>query len=113
MPDTDPALTHLSRKLTCVQHAALYHYNVRVACRSCPHVRIFEGHQLWWLFHRRRWDDRLEHLPRRFWCSACWMASRRKVRPNTVTLTKDDPTGDALPWPDDREWKRVVSRYRS
>ncbi|SNT20889.1 hypothetical protein SAMN06295912_1598 [Sphingomonas laterariae] len=104
---------HLDRKLTCLQHAALYHFNIRVVCPSCRRVRIFQGHQLWWLFERRRWNDRLEEVPRRLSCSRCWVADHRKVRPIRVSLVKDLPTGDELPWPDERAWKRVVSRYRS
>lgn len=106
MPDSRPAQTHLGRRIGCVEHEALYHYNVRVACPAWRKGRIFEGHQLWWLFHRRRSNDGLNHLPKRFWCSHCWIADRRKVKPTTVALTQNDPTGE-------REWKRVVSCYRS
>lgn len=113
MHEQTHARDHLNRKLTCLQHAALYNYNIRVACSACPHVRVFQGHQLWWLFERRRWNDRLEDVPRRLWCTRCAFGNRRKVKPTTVTLVKEAATGDELPWPDERVWKRVVSRYRS
>ena len=96
-----------------VTDCALYRRNISLSCRQCRHVRVFDGRCLWWLFERRRWNDELKGIGRRFWCSDCQMAKARKVRDPTLTITEDTPTGAVLPWPSDRDWKRLVSRYRS
>lgn len=95
-----------------LKELALHRWNLKVSCHSCPHARVFQGHELWWLFEQRRWDDSLELIARRFWCSQCFMRSPKKVRFPRCEKTKDEPTGDPLPEPDERAWKKVVSRYR-
>lgn len=100
---------------TTVFEAALHHEPVRATCRRCGRVAIFDPHQLWWLFHRRGWDDRLTAVGQRLRCSGqlppaandCrGQASIDLVRSNTdATLT--------LPWPPEAEWKRAVRRVRT
>ena len=97
----------------CVGDCALYRRNISLSRRQCRHVRVFDGRYLWWLFERRRWNDELKGIGRRFWCSECQIAKARKARDPTLTITEGAPTGMPLPWPSDREWKRLVSRYRS
>jgi hypothetical protein len=100
-------------RLTCIVHHALYQWNIRLTCRACRHARVFEGHQLWWLFHRRRWDDQMKSIGHRFYCGRCCNTDCRKIKTPAWQRTKDPPTGVALAWPDEREWKRAISRYRS
>jgi hypothetical protein len=96
-----------------ITECALYHFNLKLTCRSCGHVRVFQGHCLWWLFHRRRWDDHLDKAGDRFWCRPCWSKRCSKVKGPKIERVKEEPTGEPLPWPQEREWKRVVARYRS
>lgn len=108
---TDP-FDNIERPQRTLRELALHHYNLRLICRRCGYVRILQGHCLWWLFERRRWSDHLEDVARRLWCARCWIANRRKEYPR-CERTRDPPTGDPLPYPDEREWKKVVARHRS
>jgi hypothetical protein len=47
-----------------------------------------------------------------FYCSRCKMLRGRKVRPKTIEASKDPPSIN-LPMPDEREWKRTLSRFRA
>lgn len=67
---------------------------------------MFNPHQLWWLFECKRWDDALGLVARRLKCKQCGERGR-------LTLDKRDKATVDLPWPDEREWKRAVSRFRS
>lgn len=96
---------------TCILEAATLHKTVMPVCR-CSHSARFEPHGLWWHFERRRWDDGLVAARSRFWCRVCSSAQHRKVRPDRLELA-DWAAGDfELPWPDERIWKRAVSRLR-
>ena len=97
-------------RLTHLQFLALYHWNVRVTC-GCGHKAVFSGAGLWWLFERKHWSDRLHDVPKRLRCEAC-RVDRRPRRTPRCEKTRDAVT-HALKMPDDREWKRLVSRYRS
>lgn len=112
MAGRDSTDRYLESRLNNLFLMALYHWNVRVDCR-CRHHRIFEGHQLWWLYHRKLWNDHESVFARRMFCSQCWSARLVKVRPCRWEKTRDEPTGLPLPWPDEREWKRMLRRYRS
>ncbi len=95
-----------------VEQFALHNRNLRLTCRRCGTVRVLSGHGVWWLFRQRRWDGHVNQLAKRFRCAACFEQSGIKVSPN-VQATRDHPTGAPLPDPDERDWKRLVSRYRS
>jgi len=96
-----------------ITDCALFHANVRVKCARCGSDKIFSGYSLWWLFHRRNWDDRLRTAGRRFRCTNCCYASKQKERPAVeLSVTYDRPTGRHPPLPDEREWKRLVNRQR-
>ena len=41
------------------------------------------------------------------------MVAPKKVKNPALELTRDAPTGEPLPMPEERAWKKVVSRYRS
>lgn len=91
---------------------ALHGRNLRLTCPRCRKVRVLSGRGVWWLFHQRRWEGSMSAVAKRFWCAACFVGSRKKVAPK-IDATRDQPTGDPLLDPDEREWKRLVSRYRS
>ena len=95
-----------------VHDCGLVARTVELRCPVCYHVRRFDPYALWWLFERRGWDDRLVSIGKRFRCVACWIASRRKVRP-VVTVVDDAPSDDTLPRPDAASWKRSVKRRRT
>lgn len=97
---------------TSLSAIAVYRQNLKLRCPRCRKVVIFSGPQLWWLFQRRRWEDRLRDVADRLYCRTCWGVDARKHRPG-VTVTRDDPTDTSFAWPDEREWKRLVARYRT
>lgn len=92
--------------------AAVRGYTIKLTCQSCRHARVFNAHALWWLFHRRGWNDRFPHLRRRAVCSACLGGQGRKIRQPKLDLVYDDPTGTPLPMPPEHEWKAMVRRVR-
>jgi hypothetical protein len=88
------------------------HWNVSVTCAICQHRRVYEGHQLWWLFHRRGWNGSLSAIRKKLYCGRCWSTDCRKTTKLRCEPTRDLPNGDPLPWPSDRDWKRAVSELR-
>lgn len=97
---------------TCLFEAAIWHYAVGVRC-GCGHRAAFQPYGLWWRFHRKGWNDDLQAARARFWCRPCRLSHGRKVRPGALRLIRpyDGPLIE-LPLPDEREWKRVLSRFR-
>lgn len=92
--------------------AAVRHRSVKLSCRQCGHVRIFHGHALWWLFHRRGWPDRFAEVERRCLCGACLKRTGRKVRGAKLELVEEEPTGAPLPLPAQADWRRELGRRR-
>ena len=86
--------------------AALQHYNIGAVCRRCPHRSILSAAGLWYLFERRNWPDRIGEARRRLRCTSCGS------RDAAIELVTGKPTLQSLELPDDREWKRAVSRRR-
>ena len=95
---------------TCIFEAAAWHYSVRVECR-CRREGLFEAHGLWWKFQRKGWSDDFREAKRRFDCKACSQRYGRKMRP-LVMETSNKPPRHHFPLPDEREWKKAVSRFR-
>ena len=89
-----------------------HHYNVKFTCRRCGHWRVLHAAALWWLFETRRWNGRLSEVRRRAVCGVCWSASQVKVRNAKMDIVDDEPTGDPLPMPSARDWKREARRRR-
>src|SRR5687768_12049480 len=97
-----------------ITDCALFHENVRVKCRNCRAEKIFSGYALWWLFHKRGWDDALKTAGRRFRCVSCSYAVKSKSGAGAeLSITREEPAGPQPPMPDEREWKRLVNRTRS
>lgn len=97
-----------------ITDCALFHENVRVKCRSCSAEKVFSGYALWWLFHKRGWDDTLKTAGRRFRCINCsYEVKNRRRTMAELSITCDEPTGRQPPMPDEREWKRLINRQRS
>ena len=114
MADGD-GLDHANRKLVTLQHCALHRRTITLTCPQCGRVRLIDAVPLWWLFERRGWDDRLPGFHRRLYCSVCRGSPGGpglRVRPH-FQITRDAPEPTHLPYPEERVWKRVVSRYRS
>jgi hypothetical protein len=101
------------RGYTHITDCALFHRNLQLTCTRCAHVRVLSGHALWWLFERKGWGDRLIEIGRRFRCTACWERDRTVSRRPRVAVVEDHPSGPQPAMPDEREWKRLVSRQRS
>ncbi|AUW59456.1 hypothetical protein C1T17_16530 [Sphingobium sp. SCG-1] len=100
------------RVATNIFEAAAWHYTLKPVCGTCGHHALFDPHGLWWLFERKRWDDRLTLAAKRFRCIPCLEKRGQRVRRASLYLVKDAPT-TLLPLPDEREWKRALSRFRS
>ena len=97
-----------------ITDCALFHENLRVKCRGCSNEKIFSGYALWWLFHRKGWDDSLKIAGRRFRCIRCSYAAKGRGRSAVdLSLTRKEATGPQPPMPDERDWKRLVNRTRS
>ena len=103
---------YFDRDLHGLFHHALFHWNIAVTCLRCGHIRIFAGQQLWWLFERKGWDDRIGEVGKKLHCGACRLAGAPRGEPLRVERTKAAPTGEAMPEPTQRAWRRAVSRYR-
>jgi hypothetical protein len=103
--------THVGQRLRCLEHCALHRRTITLTCPACGRARRLDAVALWWLFRRKRWDDRLPAAYRRFRCAAC-AGTGRIVRPRGA-ITRDPPDDDQPPYPDRPTWRRLVSRYRS
>lgn len=92
--------------------AAAYHDVLRIECSKCDHQVAWEPYPLWWWFECKGWDQRLTAVPKRLYCKKCWQLVFRKFRPRPPYPVRADPDPCHLPMPLEREWKRVMSRYR-
>lgn len=108
-PDRD----RLGRKLDTLMHCALHRRTLRLSCRSCPHVRLRAAVLVWFLFERKGWSGLMWDVPKRFFCGRCMTERLRMVRSPRVQVTEERPGTEQFPYPDDRTWKRLISRYRS
>lgn len=104
---------HVDRRVDTLMLCAVYQKTLRFNCQRCLHVSVLPSIPVWWHFQRRNWDHTLYAAVKRFYCSSCW--NRRKVRIHdpVMRVTDDKPTAEPLPWPDERTWKRLVSRFRT
>ncbi|WP_082679059.1 hypothetical protein [Sphingobium cupriresistens] len=97
---------------TCLFKAAAWHKAVKVTC-VCGHFAVFDPHGLFWRYYRKGWSDDLRDVGGKMWCRICRASSGRKVRPRGIDLLSlYQGTRITLPLPDEREWKRLVNRYR-
>lgn len=85
--------------------AGIQHEAIKATCR-CGRTEVFHSVGLWYRFQAKGWPDVLSEVPRRLRCRHC---GRRGPRIEFARYTA--PTVD-LPLPDDREWKRALSRRR-
>ena len=108
-PDRD----HLGRKLDTLVHCALHRRTLKLSCLHCPHVRLLDAVPVWYLFDRKGWSGLMWDVPKRFFCSRCMTERLRKVRGPRVQVTDERPGKEQFPYPDERTWKRLISRYRS
>jgi DNA-directed RNA polymerase subunit RPC12/RpoP len=92
---------------TTLFEVAAYQHTLKASCPRCGHDAVFSGHALWWLFQRKHWGDHLDQVRERLKCTRC---GRKDVR---ITVGYEAPTITSLPMPQEGEWKRAVSRYRS
>lgn len=106
-------LDHLGRKFPSVEHCALHRRTIKLTCRTCGHVRKFDAVAIWAMFRRRQWAGELEKVPKRFYCGTCWQQHFRRSGVPRMEITDEQPEGPQPPYPDEREWKKLVSRYRS
>jgi hypothetical protein len=96
---------------TCIFEAALWRYSVRVSCR-CRNTAYFEPTSLWWRFHQKRWEDAFWAAKERFVCLRCMHKTGAKVRPIGMEQSATAATITLPGFPDEREWKRMVNRFR-
>lgn len=108
----DQSRDHLGRKLRTLMHCALYRTTLKLSCRRCRHVALFDAVPVWWHFHRKGIDDAIPDVLNRFYCTHCWRDRKVVSRPR-LEITRDMPRSSGLEYPDEREWKRIISRYRS
>jgi hypothetical protein len=109
---SDPAVDHCGRRLHSLWLCALYKRSLYFACRQCPHEGLISAIPVWWLFKRKGWSEALGDVAVRFYCSHCLAERQRKVRGPKLAVSLDEAPPCDLALPDQREWKRMVSRYR-
>lgn len=97
-----------TRSPTNLFEAAAWHSHIHVQCTRCGHHAVFAPHGLWWLFHRRHWDDGFAAVAKRM---RCRMGQRGCTGRGKLTVTKAAVT-IRLTDPDEREWKRALTRFR-
>jgi hypothetical protein len=107
------AFDHLDRPLSTLTQCALHRRTVCLSCRACPHERLLDAIPLWWMFDRRGWSLELREVPRKFYCGPCWSQRCKKVSRPRLELTNRAFEGEQFVYPDERAWRRLVSRYRS
>jgi hypothetical protein len=110
-PVSNHEVDHVGRRLNTLEQCALHKRTLRLACPRCGHVRVLDAVCLWWMFNRRGWDDDLKVAATRLRCTGC-RDPGKSIRPR-ITVGREPPTGEPLPYPDEATWKRLVSRYRS
>ena len=100
------------RRATHLFEAAAWYQAVRPVCR-CGHSATFDPYGLWWKFQRKMWDDDLGKAREKFWCSRCKARTGKRIRPIRLELVAPSKDDIQLPMPDEREWKRALSRFRA
>jgi hypothetical protein len=91
--------------------AAAWQKAVRPVCR-CGHSSTFNPHGLWWYFERKGWDSNFYCARERFACRECRKAGRPRQRPVRIETAAMTGGEYAFPLPDERIWKRAISRFR-
>jgi len=104
---------HVGHKIDTLSLCAVYQKALRIECRSCFHWAVLPAVSVWWLFEQRGWDDGLGQACKRFYCSSCWSRKRYKVKDPHLRTTNEKPNADPFPWPDERTWKRMVTRFKT
>lgn len=96
---------------THIFEAAALHFTLKVSCIQCGNFAVFDAAGVWWYFKGKRWNDELRTAHQHFYCASCTRISRRRVGAKPLQAVKDK-ANKFLPWPDQREWKRAISRFR-
>jgi len=104
---------HIGHRIDSLLLCALHRRTLKLSCRACPHVRLWDAVPIWWLFEKKGWSGIVREIPRRFYCGICWHQQHRKTTAPRIQIVGEAPGETPYPYPSEREWKRVVSRYRS
>jgi hypothetical protein len=97
----------LGRPINSLAICAVLQRTIVLHCIPCGRTRYLNGVGIWHLFKRNRWGDCVADIKRHFRCGKCGQ------RP-AVSMSEQEPDdGPQPPMPDEREWKRLKSRYRS
>ncbi|MBN8808412.1 MAG: hypothetical protein J0I47_09285 [Sphingomonas sp.] len=102
-----------TREATSLFEAAAWHKAIKLTCGRCRHSITFNPHGLWWLFERKGWKGKLRDVPQHLYCKRCRDAFGKRVRALRIELVTESPDDFQLPLPDERDWKRAVSRLRT
>lgn len=94
----------------CLMEAAAWRHTVQIACR-CGYVALYDPHALWWLYERKGGNPSFREMARRYYCSRCYLRTKRKVRPAISAEGYEEPTVH-LEMPSDAEWNRAKRRFR-
>ena len=92
--------------------AAVRHRSVKLTCAKCRHVTVFSAAALWWLFHKKGWQDRFADVQKRCVCLLCLHERQLRIRYPELELVDDPPTETRLPLPSEIDWKRELRRRR-
>jgi hypothetical protein len=94
----------------CLMEAAAWRYTVRITCQ-CGHFVLLDPHALWWLYERKGGNPSFREMRRRYFCSRCYLRTRRRVRPTIVATGHEEPTVK-LELPPDEVWRKAQQRFR-
>jgi hypothetical protein len=91
---------------------AVRHSAVRMTCLNCGHKAVISSHALWWLFHKKGWQDHFADVRKRCICLMCLHRRGDKVRYPEFEMVDEEPTETSLPMPSELDWKRELRRRR-
>lgn len=99
------------RHPTHLHEAVLWRYAVKVRCKRCNHVAIFEAWGLWGWFLSKRCDDSRWQAAGRLRCVECRSRGRKHPPPFVEFIQGEEPT-ISLPMPIGVDPERELKRYR-
>ncbi len=80
--------------------------NIKASC-TCGHIGIVDGQKLRRWFYCHGWNDAIENVARRLYCSVCL------GRPIKIRATTERPVGPEWGPRYEHDWKDLVRRLRN
>ena len=91
--------------ISSIFEAARLGWNVKLTCWNCGHVRVLHAAALWLKLSLKGAPDHLTEVKRYGKCVPCHEERALKIGGPQVELTREDPTGEPMTLPTERQWK--------